>query len=392
VRAPYFPRCAFQEDPELQCVLSLRNLLVTGGAGFIGANFVHYWLDRYPDDRVVVLDALTYAGNALSLDPARHHRSFSFVHGDIRDGEVVLELLRGEEITTIVHFAAETHVDRSIHGPDAFLDSNVIGTHTLLKAARQVWLDEGSAPAQARFHHISTDEVFGSLAPGEPPFREDSRYAPNSPYAASKAAADHLVRAYHRTYGLPVTTSNCSNNYGPLQFPEKLIPLMLVNALEGKPLPVYGDGLNVRDWLYVEDHCRAVEQVLLRGEVGETYNVGGRNEWTNIEVVRLLCRLLDEAFAGDGELAGRFPAARPSTGGSSAELITYVRDRPGHDRRYAIDGTKIERELGFIPTESFETGFRKTIQWYLGNEPWWRSVMDGSYRSWVRKHYKEAAR
>jgi dTDP-glucose 4,6-dehydratase len=369
----------------------LRSLLITGGAGFIGANFTHYWLERHRADRVVVLDALTYAGNLASLEPARGRPGFTFVQGDIRDGDLATRLLREHEITTIVHFAAESHVDRSIEGPDAFIDSNVVGTHALLKAARRVWLDEGSRGDAALFHHVSTDEVYGSLGPTDPAFSERTSYAPNSPYAASKAASDHLVRAYHHTYGLRVTTTNCSNNYGPYQFPEKLIPLMLVNALEGRELPVYGDGLNVRDWLYVEDHCRAVERVIEQGRAGETYNVGGRNEWTNIEVVRLLCRLLDDVFAADPELGRRFPSAPAASGRPSAELITFVKDRPGHDRRYAIDATKIERELSFSPCESFETGFRKTIEWYLGNEPWWRAVMDGSYRRWVRRQYNQSA-
>jgi dTDP-glucose 4,6-dehydratase len=289
-----------------------------------------------------------------------------------------------------VHFAAESHVDRSIAGPDAFVETNVTGTHELLKAAREVWLEGWNAEREPRFHHISTDEVYGSLSPHDPPFTETSPYAPNSPYAASKAAADHLVRAYHHTYGLPVTTSNCSNNYGPYQFPEKLIPLMLVNLLEGKPLPVYGDGLNVRDWLYVEDHCRAIDCVIQQGRVGETYNVGGRNEWTNIEIVRLLCRLVDEAFAADPSLARRFAGSPAASGRSGEELITFVRDRPGHDRRYAIDATKIERELAFCPLESFESGIRKTIAWYLEHEPWWRSVIDGSYREWVQRQYDGA--
>jgi dTDP-glucose 4,6-dehydratase len=369
----------------------LRNLLVTGGAGFIGANFVHYWLRQYPEDRVVVLDALTYAGNLSSIEAERRHPGFTFVHGDIRDADLVSRLLGQHEIGTIVHFAAESHVDRSILGPDAFIESNVVGTHALLTAARRVWLGNGAAPADVRFHHVSTDEVYGSLGPDDPPFREDTPYAPNSPYAASKAGSDHLVRAYHHTYGLPVTTSNCSNNYGPFQFPEKLIPLTLVNALEGKPLPVYGDGLNVRDWLYVEDHCRAVEQVLLRGRVGETYNVGGRNEWRNIEIVRVICRLVDEAMAATPSLAARFPRCPVSAGRETASLITFVTDRPGHDRRYAIDAGKVERELGFTPAESFETGIRKTIAWYLGNESWWRGVMDGSYREWIGRQYNAVA-
>jgi dTDP-glucose 4,6-dehydratase len=368
----------------------MRRLLVTGGAGFIGANFVHYWLGHHPGEPVVVLDALTYAGNLASLEVVRARPELTFVHGDIRTPTMAERLLREHGVSTIVHFAAESHVDRSIHGPEAFIETNILGTHELLKAARQVWLEESAAPAEVRFHHVSTDEVYGSLGPDDPAFREDTPYAPNSPYAASKAASDHLVRAYHHTYGLPVTTSNCSNNYGPFQFPEKLIPLTLVNALEGKALPVYGDGLNVRDWLYVEDHCRAVEQVLLRGTVGDTYNLGGRNEWRNIDIVRLVCRLVDEALAEDPGLAARFPRCPASAGRETASLVTFVKDRPGHDRRYAIDSGKVERGRGFTPTESFETGIRKTIAWYLANEAWWRGVMDGSYREWLQRHYSAA--
>jgi dTDP-glucose 4,6-dehydratase len=368
----------------------VASLLVTGGAGFIGANFVHHRLTHHPGEPVVVLDALTYAGNLASLDAVRARSELTFVHGDIRTPGLAQRLLREHRITTIVHFAAESHVDRSIHGPDTFIETNVLGTHELLKAARQVWLDEHAAPADVRFHHVSTDEVYGSLDPDGPPFREDTAYAPNSPYAASKAASDHLVRAYHHTYGLPVTTSNCSNNYGPFQFPEKLIPLMLVNALEGKPLPVYGDGLNVRDWLYVEDHCRAVERVLAAGRPGETYAVGGRNEWKNIDIVRLLCELVDEAFAADPKLPLRFPRCPAAARRPCADLITYVTDRPGHDRRYAIDATKAERELDWRPLETFESGVRKAIAWYLGHESWWRGVMDGSYREWVALQYDYA--
>ncbi len=292
----------------------MASLLVTGGAGFIGANFVHHWVRQHPGDTVVVLDALTYAGNLASLEPVKGHRGFTFVHGDIRTPGLAERLLREHEVTLLVHFAAESHVDRSIVGPDAFIETNVVGTHELLKAARQVWMEDGRGGEGKRFHHVSTDEVYGSLGPDDPAFHEDTPYAPNSPYAASKAASDHLVRAYHHTYGLPITTSNCSNNYGPYHFPEKLIPLMLVNAVEGRPLPVYGDGLNVRDWLYVEDHCRALELVAMKGRLGETYNVGGRNEWKNIDIVRLLCRLVDEAFAGDPGLGSRFPigAGRPT--------------------------------------------------------------------------------
>jgi dTDP-glucose 4,6-dehydratase len=365
----------------------MRRLLVTGGAGFIGVNFVRYWLTNHPGDRVVVLDALTYAGNLASLEFARGRVEFTFVRGDIRTPGLAAELLREHEIDTVVHLAAESHVDRSIVGPDAFVETNVTGTHELLKAAREVWLEGHTGGAASRFHHISTDEVYGSLSAHEPPFTEQSAYAPNSPYAASKAAADHLVRAYHHTYGLPVTTSNCSNNYGPYQFPEKLIPLMLVNLLDGKPLPVYGDGLNVRDWLYVEDHCRAIARVLEAGGVGETYNVGGRNEWKNIDIVRLLCRLIDEAFRADSTLAHRFARSPAARGRSGEELISFVKDRPGHDRRYAMDATKIERDLGVCPQESFESGLRKTVAWYLANEAWWRSVMDGSYVAWMETNY-----
>lgn len=368
----------------------MSNLLVTGGAGFIGANFVYYWLEHHPDDHLIVLDALTYAGNLGSLTSVIQRPGLTFVHGDIRNRELVEILLRRHEITIIVHFAAESHVDRSIQGPEDFLQTNVMGTHQLLQAAREVWLNEGLA-ASPRFHNVSTDEVYGSLAPADPAFTESTSYAPNSPYAASKAAADHLVRAYHHTYGLPVTTSNCSNNYGPYQFPEKLIPLMLVNLLDGKQLPVYGDGLNVRDWLYVEDHCRALDRVLSSGLLGETYNIGGRNEWKNIDIVRVLCRLVDEAFAGDRDLARRFPRCPAAIGRRCEELISFVRDRPGHDRRYAIDSTKIERELGFSPQESFESGIRKTLAWYLTHEAWWRGVMDGSYREWMLANYGPTA-
>jgi len=360
-------------------------VLVTGGAGFIGANFVHYWRRHHPDERVVVLDALTYAGNMASLAALEGDPRFTFVHGNIVDRELVEKLLREHGIDTIVHFAAESHVDRSIHGPDVFVETNVVGTHALLKAARQVWLDDGSGRPH-RFHHVSTDEVYGSLGPDDPPFTEKTPYAPNSPYAASKAASDHLVRAYHKTYGLETTISNCSNNYGPYQFPEKLIPLVLINILEGRSLPVYGDGANIRDWLYVEDHCRGIGLVLEKGVPGGVYNIGGNNEWRNIDIVRLLCSLMDEIFREDGGLAARFPGS-PAARGESASLITFVPDRPGHDRRYAIDAGRISKELGYAPHESFETGIRKTVRWYLANEQWWRGVMDGSYREWVSTNY-----
>lgn len=351
-----------------------KSLLVTGGAGFIGANFVHYWQERYPDHRIVVLDALTYAGNLETLDPVRKNPSFRFVHGDIRDFDLVVRLLREEELDTIVHFAAESHVDRSIHGPDAFIETNVLGTHTLLKAAKAVWLDRSPSVRPHRFHHVSTDEVYGTLGPADSPFRETTAYAPNSPYAASKAASDHLVRAWHHTYGLDTTTSNCSNNYGPYHFPEKLIPLMIVNILEGKPLPVYGDGMQVRDWLHVEDHCRGIDRVIRRGAPGGTYNIGGNNEQLNIAIVNRLCRLVDEAFEKAPDLKQRFPNAPPAGGQSSAQLITHVTDRAGHDRRYAIDAEKVRDELGYRPEITFEAGLKKTLHWYFENETWWRRI------------------
>jgi dTDP-glucose 4,6-dehydratase len=362
-----------------------ENVLVTGGAGFIGANFVLSWLQRYPTSRIVVLDALTYAGNRASLRSAEGKGNFRFVQGDIRDYDLVFGLLRDEHIDTLVHFAAESHVDRSIHGPDEFISTNVTGTHVLLKAAKAAWLD--GAPRPHRFHHVSTDEVYGTLKPEDPPFAESNQYAPNSPYAASKASSDHLVRAYHETYGLQVTTSNCSNNYGPYQFPEKLIPLIISNILDGKPLPIYGDGLQIRDWLYVDDHNRGIDLVIREGRVGETYNIGGNNEWTNMNIVRLICTLLDEKFASDSTMKSRFPQAPQVNAGKAEGLITHVKDRLGHDRRYAINASKITTELGYKPQESFETGIRKTLEWYLGNESWWRAVMDGSYRQWVELNY-----
>jgi dTDP-glucose 4,6-dehydratase len=365
-----------------------QSLLVTGGAGFIGANFLHFWMQRYPDQRVTVLDALTYAGNIENLAALRESPRFTFVHGDIRDYDALLDVLRDAAVDTIVHFAAESHVDRSIHGPDAFIDANVLGTHNLLKAAKAVWLDQGTG-REHRFHHVSTDEVYGTLGPHDPPFEETTPYAPNSPYAASKAASDHLVRAYHHTYGLNTTTSNCSNNYGPYHFPEKLIPLLIVNMLTGKPLPVYGDGLQVRDWLHVEDHCRGIDRVLHKGAAGETYNIGGNNERPNMEIVTLLCGLMDAAFQGSPALCERFPEAPPAAGRACAELITHVTDRPGHDRRYAINAEKAMRQLGYRPEITFEDGLQQTLDWYLENETWWRRVMDGSYREWVDRHYRD---
>lgn len=368
----------------------MGKLLITGGAGFIGSNFTRYWLNKHPQDRVVVLDALTYAGNLASLKDCQDNKNFRFVHGNICDQTLVEGLLREEGLSVIVHFAAESHVDRSILGPDAFIETNIIGTHVLLKAAKKVWLDEKASPDTHRFHHVSTDEVYGSLAPDDPPFTEDSPYRPNSPYAASKAASDHLVRAYHHTYGLQTTISNCSNNYGPYQFPEKLIPLLIVNILNNKPLPVYGDGLNVRDWLFVEDHNRGIELILDKGKPGGVYNIGGNNEWKNIDIVKLVCQELDRAFSDSDELKRRYPDAPQVVGRSATSLITFVQDRLGHDRRYAIDAAKIMNAIGYRPDERFETGIKKTIAWYLDNPGWWHSVMDGSYLEWVRLQYSES--
>ena len=356
----------------------MARLLVTGGAGFIGANFVHYWLRQHSTDFIVVLDALTYAGNRHNLDAVQDSAQLQLVIGDINDTALVEQTLRVQDIDTLVHFAAESHVDRSITGPDAFVTTNILGTHSLLKAARSVWLGGSGRPH--RFHHISTDEVFGSLAADAPAFTEVHQYQPNSPYSASKAASDHLVRAYHHTYGLQVTTSNCSNNYGPYHFPEKLIPLCITNLLLGKALPIYGNGRNIRDWLYVEDHARGIEAVLQKGAVGETYNIGGNNEWTNIDVVHELCKVIDAEFAAQPALAQKFPAALAAQQTPSHKAITYVTDRPGHDQRYAIDADRARSELGFVPQESFATGLLKTVRWYLQNDAWWKSVLDGSYR------------
>jgi dTDP-glucose 4,6-dehydratase len=350
----------------------MANLLVTGGAGFIGANFVHYWRAAHPGDAIVVLDLLTYAGNRASLDGAD---DVELVVGDIGDTALVEKLLAERAIDTIVHFAAESHVDRSIAGPDAFISTNVVGTHSLLKAARKQWLDSGSGRPH-RFHHVSTDEVFGSLGADDPAFSETTAYAPNSPYSASKAASDHLVRAYHHTYGLETTTSNCSNNYGPYQFPEKLIPLFLLNCLHGRPLPIYGDGMNVRDWLHVADHCLGIEAVLARGRAGETYNVGGGAELPNMAVIDRVCAIVDRAFAEDPALAARFPDSPAARGEPSASLKTFVTDRAGHDRRYAIDERKARSELGYAPQRTFEEGLEQTLGWYLANESWWQPLLN----------------
>jgi dTDP-glucose 4,6-dehydratase len=352
-------------------------ILVTGGAGFIGSNFVLDWLAG-GGEPVLNLDALTYAGNPENLASLRGDPRHVFVQGDIADRPLLDRLLAQYQPRAMVHFAAESHVDRSIHGPAAFVKTNVEGTFTLLEAARSHWAGLAGAQRDAfRFHHVSTDEVYGSLGANDPAFTETTAYEPNSPYSASKAASDHLVRAWHHTYGLPVVTTNCSNNYGPYHFPEKLIPLTIVNALAGKPLPVYGDGLNVRDWLYVKDHCAAIRAVLAGGRTGETYNIGGWNEKTNIEIVRTVCALLDEL--------------RPDAAGPRDRLISFVKDRPGHDRRYAIDARKIERELGWRPAETFETGIRKTVQWYLDHADWVARVQSGAYREWLDRQYGQSA-
>ena len=352
-------------------------LLITGAAGFIGANYVYHYLE-HSDEPIVVLDKLTYAGNAQTLEAAIATGRVQLVRGDICDRALVRQLIETHRPRAVLHFAAESHVDRSIHGPGDFVQTNVIGTFSLLEETRACWTALPGAEKDAfRFLHVSTDEVYGSLSDTDPAFSETTPYQPNSPYSASKAGSDHLVRAWHHTYGLPVLTTNCSNNYGPFQFPEKLIPLMILNALEGKPLPVYGDGKNIRDWLYVRDHCEAIRQVLAKGRPGETYNVGGKNELKNIEVVTGICALLDEL--------------RPRSSGKYADLITYVKDRPGHDRRYAIDPTKIEAEIGWTPAETFETGFRKTVRWYLENPAWIAAVRSGAYRTWLDQQYGQPA-
>lgn len=353
-------------------------ILVTGGAGFIGSNFVLDWLAQ-SDEPVINLDKLTYAGNVQNLATLNGDTRHIFVQGDIGDSALIKSLLQQYQPRAILNFAAESHVDRSIHGPADFIETNIVGTFRLLEEVRAWWNQlEGEAKRTFRFLHVSTDEVYGSLKKEDPAFSETNRYEPNSPYSASKASSDHLVRAYHHTYGLPVLTTNCSNNYGPYHFPEKLIPLMIVNALAGKALPVYGDGMQVRDWLYVKDHCSAIRRVLEAGQTGETYNVGGWNEMPNIDIVHRVCALLDEL--------------RPRTDGKPySEQITYVADRPGHDRRYAIDAGKIERELGWKPAETFETGIRKTVQWYLDNPEWVANVQSGAYRDWVETNYAERA-
>jgi dTDP-glucose 4,6-dehydratase len=353
----------------------MATIIVTGAAGFIGSNFVHQWIAE-ESDSVVSLDALTYAGNLANLAPVDADPRHRFVHGDICDEALVARLFAEHRPRAIVHFAAESHVDRSIHGPAEFVRTNVTGTFSLLQAALAHWRGlEGAERDAFRFLHVSTDEVYGSLSPTDPPFAETKAYEPNSPYSASKAASDHLVRAWHHTYGMPVLTTNCSNNYGPYQFPEKLIPLVIHNALAGRPLPIYGDGSNVRDWLYVGDHCSAIRAVLRGGETGRVYNVGGWNEKTNLEVVHTICDLLDEM--------------RPDPAGPHRRLITYVKDRPGHDRRYAIDARRIADELGWRPAQTFETGIRETVRWYLDNTQWVADVVSGDYRTWVSRNYSD---
>ncbi len=350
-------------------------ILVTGGAGFIGGNFVLDWLADPKNEGVVNLDKLTYAGNLATLKPVENDARQVFVQGDIGDYDLVVSLLKNFAVRAVINFAAESHVDRSIYGPSEFIQTNIVGTFNLLEAVRTYWVDLSDLEKKLfRFLHVSTDEVYGSLSPVDSAFSEINPFKPNSPYSASKAASDHLVRAWYHTYGLPVLTTNCSNNYGPYHFPEKLIPLTILNALAGKPLPIYGDGQQIRDWLYVKDHCSAIRRVLEVGKLGETYNVGGWNEKPNIDVVSSICNILDEL--------------RPKIDGTSyTSQITYVRDRPGHDRRYAIDATKLERELGWKPVETFETGIRKTVEWYLANKEWTDTVLSGSYRDWVKKQY-----
>ena len=351
-------------------------ILVTGGAGFIGANFVLNWLTHSDAEGVINLDKLTYAGNLTNLHMLQNDSRHIFVHGDIGDKSLIDKLLTQYRPRAIVNFAAESHVDRSIHGPAEFIQTNIMGTFNLLECAREYWGNlQGEEKGQFRFHHVSTDEVYGSLSSSDPAFTETNPYEPNSPYSASKAASDHLVRAWFHTYGFPVVTTNCSNNYGPYHFPEKLIPLVILNALNGKPLPVYGDGQQIRDWLYVGDHCSAIREVLAKGRLGETYNIGGWNEKANLEVVNTICAILNEL------------QPRPD-GKPYADQITFVKDRPGHDRRYAIDASKIEKELGWRPAETFDTGIRKTVQWYLDNPDWVEGVVTGSYRDWLEKQYR----
>jgi dTDP-glucose 4,6-dehydratase len=365
---------------------SLRNILVTGGAGFIGQNFVHHLASQRDAPRILVLDALTYAANPSSLKPLIETGQAEFIKGDITDLTALEGLFAAKAFDSVAHLAAESHVDRSILGPDAFIQTNVIGTYNLLKCALADWSSRKLLNT-ARFLHVSTDEVFGDLTPEEPPFTENSPYRPSSPYSASKAGGDHLVRAFIRTYGMPGLITNCSNNYGPYQHPEKLIPLMIIHALQGKPMPVYGDGLNVRDWLFVGDHCHALLEVLRRGQIGHTYNVGGGAERTNKEVVGEICRIIDERFASDPEMKARFPSSPGASQKSSAGLITQVADRPGHDRRYAINGSFMKQSLGVGPREDFQSGLRKTVHWYMENEAWWQRALSPDFGQWMENNY-----
>jgi dTDP-glucose 4,6-dehydratase len=371
--------------PEIE-KLGLQSVLITGGAGFIGQNLVHAWRAARPTDRLVVVDAMTYAANVRSLEPLIADRSILFVKGDIRDAALMRRLFEEHKFTRVAHLAAESHVDRSIADPEAFLQTNVLGTFTLLRAALDAWRSAGTLD-HSRFLHVSTDEVYGSLQLTDPAFSEFSPYRPNSPYAASKAASDHLVRAYVETYRLPALITNCSNNYGSYQHPEKLIPLMIIHALEGKALPIYGDGSNVRDWLHVSDHCAALMAVIERGRVGETYNVGGGNERNNRDVVGLICDTLDRAFAADANLASRFPSCPAASGNSCRSLISFVTDRPGHDHRYAIDASKLAGELGNRCSVGFDDGLGQTVKWYLDHQDWWREVTSGAYKAWIDKNY-----
>jgi dTDP-glucose 4,6-dehydratase len=364
----------------------MRNVLITGGAGFIGQNLVHAWRRAQPDDRLVVLDAMTYAANIRSLEPLIADRSISFVKGDIRDTPLMRRLFEAHGFTRVAHLAAESHVDRSIDDPEAFLQTNVLGTFSLLKTALDVWRSTG-AIEHARFLHVSTDEVYGSLGPGDPAFTESSSYRPNSPYAASKAASDHLVRAFVETYRMPALITNCSNNYGPYQHPEKLIPLMIIHALEGKPLPVYGDGSNIRDWLHVSDHCQSLMRVMDDGRIGETYNIGASCERNNRDVVGLICDIIDRAFAADAALKARFPCCPAASAGSCRALISFVADRPGHDQRYAINAGKLAGQLDQRCDVAFESGLEQTVHWYLDHEDWWRDVTSGAYQAWIARNY-----
>ena len=368
-----------------------HNVLITGGAGFIGANFVRHWLEQSREGRVIVLDALTYAGNAASLEELTNNPRYGFVRADICDERAVRELIETQRIDTLVHFAAESHVDRSILGPDDFIRTNIVGTHALLKIAKELWLEKRLVSAH-RFHHVSTDEVYGSLTPDDAPFHETTPYAPNSPYSASKAASDHLVRAYHETYGLETTITNCSNNYGPYQFPEKLIPLALLNILRGKPVPVYGDGLQVRDWLHVKDHCTAIEFALRRGAAGAVYNIGGASEVQNIQLVHLLCSLVDAHLEQHPEMRSTYPDSPLFAGGKATQLIQHVRDRQGHDRRYAIDFRRAQTELGYTPKQNLTAGLRATLEWYVAHADWWQGLLGRNYDAWIARNYARSQR